>query len=176
MLEHSNPEKIHQNPISLTFNYNSYETSPDDIEFLFKLRQFLKANGLENYSFFFRGADGNHLDQEISEEQKNVFGMNQAGWVKALNEGEPNPANYADFQEKFILVYDADQLVEIYGGKMSIDPNSPEEKAIYSDFELGDPLKDSSVDHPVQEGVVHIEYPNISPNSCLLAIVKIEEE
>lgn len=176
MSETSNTKEKKIKPLNIVFSYNSYELPTNENEFLYKLRQFLKDKGLTDYEFFYRGVDGLKLDSEISTEQDVVFGMNQTGWISANNTGELNPIDCTNNENKYLLIYDASQLAEIYGGVISINPQNPDEKSKYIDFEIGEPLKDMHTNKIADAAVVHIGYPSKSPNDCLLAIVKIEQE
>ena len=150
--------------------------SPGDPEFLEQFLQFLRDAGFNVKNLFFSGHDGTGVNsaQDVPRYQY-IFGMNEAGWREAIRIRESNPAEYAEgFDTPCIGVYDAGQLCEVYNSAISQEAES-EDRVELEDITLGERLQDLPPDRPVNEAVVHNNFPDGSPTDASVAYVFIDQ-
>jgi hypothetical protein len=151
-------------------------TSTADPELLDGLLELLRANGLDPAELVFSGFDGTAIKHgEPLPQYDHIHAMNEAAWRKAIENHEENPAEYADgWDTPCIGLYDIHQLAHVYSSKMNLaDVN---ERIQLSDVVLGDPLDDIPPGEPVEEAVVHKNYPESPVTSAVVGLVFLERE
>lgn len=157
----------------LRFKPEGY-VSPGDTEFLDELLDTLKASGFDPEGLVFSGFDGTEAAKgQPMPKYSYIFAMNEAGWKAAVKDHEENPAEYAEgWDTPCIGLYDRGQLTHVYSS--NIDQKDLDERVELTNIKLGDNLADLPPETPVQEAVVHKDYPNASPSDALVGVVFLE--
>lgn len=157
----------------LHFEPEGYTTSGDP-EFLDQLLEYLRSSGYDPDNLLFSGIEGKEISggKDIPR-HGGVFAMNQAGWRKALNLKEANPAMYAAKKADVpcIALYDRDQMAHIYNHSIHQEEDGSNAPIEIDDIEIGDALADLPLGDVVEEAVTHRYYPNALPADALVGLV-----
>lgn len=166
VLEHRVPE--------LHFKPEGYKSS-GDAEYLEGLLDKLKNEGFEPQTLVFSGFDGTQVaGGEQLPRYPYIFGMNEAAWRQAIKYREANPAEYAQgWQTPCIALYDKQQLAQVYSSVMHL--SEIEDRIELSGIDVGEPLSELDPGVPVQEALVHKDYPDGSPSDALVGLVYLDE-
>lgn len=158
----------------LHFKPEGYVSS-GDVEYLDGLLEHLRANGFDPDKLVFSGFNGVALTKGVTvESHPSIYMMNEAAWRNSIKLGISNPAEYADgWEVPCVGLYDRDQLVHIYSSTMNID--DPEDRIELRDIVPGDALSDQPPSTPIEEAVVHKNYPGSTPSDALVGIVYLED-
>lgn len=151
-------------------------TSSSDIEFLEEFLGFIKDKGFNPDKVVFSGFDGTPLVKgEPLPQHPSIYMMNEAAWRNSIKMGISNPAEYADgWEVPCVGLYEREQLAHVYSSKMHLD-DPIEDRIELSDVVLGDLLADQPPEIPIEEAVVHKNYPEGSPTDALIGIVFLED-
>ena len=152
-------------------------------DFLEGLLAELREKGYEPDDLVFSGFDGTAVARgEAVPRYPCIFVMNEAGWRQAVKYREQNPADYAEGWETPCLgLYYRHQLVHVYSAGLAeagfdIDDDTLHGRVELGDIELGDALDVLAPSTPVEEAVVHRDYPDGSPTDALVGVVFIDQD
>ena len=139
--------------------------SSGDDEYLDLLNETLQrdADQVDLSLAAYRGFDGAFTNsrQRTLPRASTIFVMNDSGRRRANQSGERNPAQYAeDYDVPAIGVYDMSKLRRISEYAADSTPAA-----------IGEALTSSGLTFPVNEEVVHMDYPQTSVNDALAALV-----
>lgn len=169
-------EKPKQRIPEVEFKSEGYVSSAD-VEFLDKFLETLKAKGFEPDELVFSGFDGTSTTKgEAIPRHSSIYGMNEAGWRKAIKELDANPAEYAEgWDTPCIGLYDKSQLAEVYSADLLTDYEDTESRIELGNVSIGEYLSDLGLDVPVQEALVHKDFPGGSPTDALIGLVYLDK-
>lgn len=147
--------------------------STGDAEFLDELLGMLRAKGFDPNSLVFSGFDGTSVARgETIPRHLSIFGMNENGWRKAIKELESNPAEYAEgWDTPCIGLYDKSQLAEVYSADFLTDYEDTESRIELGNISIGEYLSELGPEAPIEEALVHKDYPEGSPVDALVGLV-----
>lgn len=165
-------EKIKQKFKELHFKPEGYLSSGDE-DYLDELISAIKASGIDSETLVYSGFDGTDISKGGSvPRHPYIFAMNEAGWRNAIKYRETNPAQYAEgWETPCIGLYDKHQLAQAYSYGIKLEDVN--ERIELSKIDMGAKL-DELPHGPVEEAVVHKNYPHASPTDALVAIVYLE--
>lgn len=165
-------EAIKQKIPQLHFKPEGYLSS-GDAEFLDELKTFLEANGFDPGDLIYSGFDATEVAKgEPVPRHPFIFAMNEAAWRNAVKYRETNPAGYAEgWETPCIGLYDRNQLAQAYAYGIKLE--NIDDRVELSRIELGANLEDLPPD-PIEEAVVHKDYPDRSPTDALVGLVYLE--
>lgn len=148
--------------------------SGGEAEFLDQLLEILKKEGFSPDELVFSGFDGREVAKGLPMPRHlSIFVMNEAGWRNALKYKETNPAQYAEsWGTPCIGLYAKDQLTLVYSATMDIE--NKDDRVELGDVKLGSPLAEMAPNDPIEEAIVHKDYPDGSPTDALLGLVFID--
>lgn len=173
--ENKQPKKIPE----IHFRPEGYISGHDE-EFLDQLLETLAQHGYSPAELVYSGFEGKNLVKgQAIERYPYVFAMNEAGWRSAIKYGEENPAVYAEgWDVPCIGLYDRHQLAHVYSSDL-IDSGDIEElvegRVELTNIKPGELLGRLPPDAPIEEAVVHRNYPEQSPTDALVGLVFIED-
>ncbi len=145
------------------------------VEFLDQFIARLRAEHLNPDDLIFSGFDGLSISKgEALPRHPSIFGMNEAAWREAARLDDMNPAVYTRGSDKpCIGLYDRSQLAWAYS--YGIKDGSIDDRMVLNNIVLGENLVELSPDVPVEEAIVHIDYPHRFPDEALVGLVFLED-
>ena len=157
-------------PKTLRFDIENW-ISHREPAYLEALKKLLTTNSINPDHILYSGFDASDpKDEKI----KMLFAMNETGWLNANNVGQNNAADHAlEGDQPCIGIYDINQLAEAYHWEYSsqTDPNAKE--ILEESIIVGEPLVNADPKKEFNGLVVHVNYPQQSPNDALVCKVYI---
>lgn len=175
----ASPETQLRKPLELTICPEGY-WSPADATFLDTLKDAIIAHGLEPDQLVFSGFDGTEIKtNKTLPRHHHIFAMDEAGWREAIGRHEQNPAQYAmDYDTPCIGLYDRSQLAEPYHYDASTvaenEDGTFDDRTEIKNVQMGRLLGSEPLALPVNEAVVHADYPSTLATDALVGLVYIE--
>jgi hypothetical protein len=156
---------------------------PDDADFLEQFIEFLHNERYDGRltqtpdQLVYSGVDVSKIYAEgVNKRPDAVFGMNEISWKRNASKsyGETTPGGYAkDATIPAIFLYDRDMLAHAESYQLHLDPNDPNQIVGITDIVPGRPLAGEHIDDPVEEAVIHKDFPHKSPVDAQVGIVYI---
>lgn len=168
-------ELVKEKTPELRFKPEGY-ISTGNPEFLDELLSMLRGRGFDPDNLVFSGFDGTNLARgEVMPRHPTIFGMNEAGWRKAIKKLDSNPAEYAEgWDMPCIGLYDRSQLAEVYSADVLNDYEDTEGRIELGNISISEYLSDLRSDVPIQEALVHKDFPEGSPTDALIGLVYLD--
>ena len=160
----------------LHFRPEGYPSS-GDVEFLTSFLEKIRASGFEPDNLIFSGFDGTPVTRgKTIPRHLSIFGMNEAGWRNAIKGLDDTPADYAEgWDTPCIGLYDKFQLAEVYHSEILNDYKDTESRIELGNVVIGEYLSDLGPDVPIEEALVHKDFPEGSPTDALVGLVYIDK-
>lgn len=151
--------------------------SSGDSDYLDELIARLSQEGLSSGDLVYSGFDAtDYLSGQPMPRHDYIFAMDEKGWREAVKFRAENPAQYAEgWKTPCIGIYDKSQLAQAYSYNFE-NAAETEGRIELSDITLGENLSDLPPGTPVEEAVVHKDYPNGSPTDALVGLVFLPRE
>jgi len=164
-----------KNILKVQFSPEIYISS-SDVEFLDEFLKELRQCNLDPDDLVFSGFDGKQAAAgENIPVYPYIFAMNETGWRNALKYRDYNPAQYAEEWEiPCIGLYDKSQLAEGRSYGLTQDAFDLDGRVELANVHKGADLDSLGPDAPVEEVVVHRNFPNLSPTDALVGLVFVE--
>lgn len=165
-------EMLRQKIPNLRFQPEGYLSSGSE-EYFDELMVMLKEAGFDTARLVYSGFDGTDIARGAPlPRHPYIFAMDETGWRKAVKYHESNPAQYAEGWETPCLgLYDRDQLAQAYAYGIKLE--NVNDRIELSDIEIGAKLQQEPLG-PVDEAVVHKDYPDASPSDALVGLVYLD--
>lgn len=166
-------EALKQKIPKLHFKPEGYISSNSE-EFLDAMLELLRAEGFDPDNLIYSGFDGTKAARgEEIPKYEYIFAMNEAGWREAIKKDDSNPAEYADgWQTPCIGLYDRSQLAHVYSA--DIDLEDINDRVELKHIRISNNLADLPLAKPIEEAVVHKNYPDSSPTDALVGLVYLD--
>ena len=175
-MERVGSESLKHRVRKMHFKPEGYVSS-GDIECLKIFLEKIGAWGFEPDDLVFSGFDGaSILRGEPIPQHPSIYAMNEAGWRMAIKGLEANPAEYAEgWETPCIGLYDKSQLAEVYSADFLNDFDDMDSRVELGNVSISQYLADLGPEVPVEEALVHKNYPEGSPIDALVGLVYIDK-
>lgn len=165
-------ETLKQKITELHFKPEGYASSGNE-DFLDELIGLLETNGFDRENLVYSGFDGTDLAKgKTLPRHPYIFAMNETGWRNAIKYHETNPAQYAEgWETPCIGLYEKNQLAQAYAYGIKLE--NLNDRIELSRIEVGTKFEGMPIG-PIEEAVVHKDYPEASPTDALVGLVYLE--